>query len=254
MTWLSPAARSAASEPSLATLLDSWSIVGLSLLRSLVSSQGPFPPPALPGLDGTTGPSAICPGRPRSSRTRRCRAPPRHSGRLPLLRVGSSPVRAATTTPAGSPAARLVRFAGDGGLPRHCGGRLPRRLFGACSMFARAAARTVRCPSERGVSWSASDHSSPPDPPQVLPAGTRAAGWDRPTDPTHLQGAHNAPTESFFGSLETELVHRTPFPTREAAKRAIFEYVEAFYNRRRRHSGLGFLTPAQAYAQMARAA
>jgi putative transposase len=64
----------------------------------------------------------------------------------------------------------------------------------------------------------------------------------------------NAPMESFFGSLKTELVHRTAFPTRQAAKRAIFEYVEAFYNRRRRHSGLGFLTPAQAYEQMARAA
>jgi transposase InsO family protein len=64
----------------------------------------------------------------------------------------------------------------------------------------------------------------------------------------------NAPMESFFGSLKSELVHRTSFPTREAAKRAIFEYVEAFYNRRRRHSGLGFLTPAQAYAQMAKAA
>ena len=64
----------------------------------------------------------------------------------------------------------------------------------------------------------------------------------------------NAPMESFFGTLKTELVYRTSFPTREAAKRAIFEYVEAFYNRRRRHSGLGFLTPAQAYSQMARAA
>jgi putative transposase len=62
----------------------------------------------------------------------------------------------------------------------------------------------------------------------------------------------NAPMASFFGRLKTELVHRTTFPTREAARRAILEYVEAF--RRRRHSGLGFLTPAQAYAQMARAA
>ena len=44
----------------------------------------------------------------------------------------------------------------------------------------------------------------------------------------------NAPMESFFGSLKTELVHRASFPTREAAKRAIFEYVEVFYNRRRR--------------------
>ena len=64
----------------------------------------------------------------------------------------------------------------------------------------------------------------------------------------------NAPMESFFGSLKTELVHRTAFPTREAARRAIFGYVEGFYNRRRRHSALGFLTPARAYEQMARAA
>jgi putative transposase len=60
--------------------------------------------------------------------------------------------------------------------------------------------------------------------------------------------------ESFFGSLKTELVHRAAFPTREAAKRAVFEYVESFYNRRRRHSALGFLTPAQAHEQMAGAA
>jgi putative transposase len=35
--------------------------------------------------------------------------------------------------------------------------------------------------------------------------------------------------ESFFGSLKTELVHRTTFSTREAARRAIFEYIETFY-------------------------
>jgi putative transposase len=64
----------------------------------------------------------------------------------------------------------------------------------------------------------------------------------------------NAPMESFFGTLKNELVYRTSFPTRETARRAIFEYIEAFYNRQRRHSGLGFLTPAQAYEQMARAA
>ena len=64
----------------------------------------------------------------------------------------------------------------------------------------------------------------------------------------------NAPMESFFGSLKNELVHRTSFPTRQAARRALFEYIEIFYNRRRRHSGLGYLTPARAYEQMARAA
>jgi transposase InsO family protein len=63
----------------------------------------------------------------------------------------------------------------------------------------------------------------------------------------------NAPIESLFGSLKNELVHRTAFPTRQATRRAIFEHVETFYDRRRRHSALGFLTRAQAYAQMARA-
>ena len=64
----------------------------------------------------------------------------------------------------------------------------------------------------------------------------------------------NAPMESSFGTLKTELVHRTTFPTREAARRAIFGYVETFYDRRRRHSGLGFMTPAQACKRMARPA
>jgi putative transposase len=60
--------------------------------------------------------------------------------------------------------------------------------------------------------------------------------------------------ESFFGSMKNELVHRTSFPTKEAARRALFEYIEIFYNRRRRHSGVGYLTPARAYEQMAKAA
>jgi putative transposase len=64
----------------------------------------------------------------------------------------------------------------------------------------------------------------------------------------------DAPMESSFGGLKDELVHRASFPTREAARRAIFDHIEIFYNRRRRHSRLGFLTPAQAHAQMARAA
>ncbi len=54
----------------------------------------------------------------------------------------------------------------------------------------------------------------------------------------------NAPMESFFGSLKTELVHRTRFGTRVEAKAALFEYIEIFYNRRRRHSSIGYRTPA----------
>src|SRR3954469_14918066 len=48
----------------------------------------------------------------------------------------------------------------------------------------------------------------------------------------------NAPMESFFSSLKTELVHRTRFRTRREAKAALFEYIEIFYNKRRRHSGV----------------
>ena len=60
----------------------------------------------------------------------------------------------------------------------------------------------------------------------------------------------NAPMESFFGSLKTELVHRTRFSTRREAKAALFEYIEIFYNQRRRHSSIGYRTPAQARRDM----
>ena len=54
----------------------------------------------------------------------------------------------------------------------------------------------------------------------------------------------------FFGSLKTELVHRTRFSTRREAKAALFEYIEIFYNQRRRHSSIGYRTPAQARRDM----
>jgi putative transposase len=60
----------------------------------------------------------------------------------------------------------------------------------------------------------------------------------------------NAPMESFFSSMKTELVHRTQFRTRREAKAALFEYIEIFYNRKRRHSGIGYRTPAQTNAEM----
>ena len=55
----------------------------------------------------------------------------------------------------------------------------------------------------------------------------------------------NAPVESFFASLKRELVHDESYTTREQARASIFEYVEAFYNRVRRHSSLGFLSPEE---------
>jgi len=63
----------------------------------------------------------------------------------------------------------------------------------------------------------------------------------------------NAPMESFFGSSKTELVHRTQFASRRDAKAALFEYIAIFYNRRRRHSSIGYGTPEQARIDMTRA-
>jgi putative transposase len=54
----------------------------------------------------------------------------------------------------------------------------------------------------------------------------------------------NAISESFVASLKTELLHRHRFVGREAARTAIFDYIEGFYNRVRRHSSLGYLSPA----------
>ena len=54
----------------------------------------------------------------------------------------------------------------------------------------------------------------------------------------------NAISESFVASLKTELLHEYSLRTRAAARRAIFDYIEAFYNRQRRHSSLGYLSPS----------
>jgi putative transposase len=53
----------------------------------------------------------------------------------------------------------------------------------------------------------------------------------------------NAVAESFFATLKTELVNEADYATRAQARTSIFEYLEIFYNRRRRHSSLGYLSP-----------
>jgi putative transposase len=55
----------------------------------------------------------------------------------------------------------------------------------------------------------------------------------------------NAVLESFHASLKKDLIHRRSWPTKTEARTAVFEYVEAFYNRRRRHSTLGMLSPLE---------
>jgi hypothetical protein len=53
----------------------------------------------------------------------------------------------------------------------------------------------------------------------------------------------NAAIESFHASLKKDLIHRRSWPTKTEARTAVFEYIESFYNRRRRHSRLGMLSP-----------
>jgi putative transposase len=55
----------------------------------------------------------------------------------------------------------------------------------------------------------------------------------------------NAVVESTFGSLKRELVHHERYATREEARASVFEYIEVFYNRVRRHSTLGYVAPAE---------
>ena len=61
----------------------------------------------------------------------------------------------------------------------------------------------------------------------------------------------NACIESFFGTLKRELVYHRRYATRDDATRDIFEYIEVFYNRQRRHSTLGYHSPAEFEARTA---
>ena len=73
----------------------------------------------------------------------------------------------------------------------------------------------------------------------ILSMSRKANCWD------------NAVAESFFGSIKRELLTRGVWKTREAARSAIFNYIEAWYNTRRRHSTLGYESPASFEARKA---
>jgi putative transposase len=55
----------------------------------------------------------------------------------------------------------------------------------------------------------------------------------------------NAPMESFFHTLKTELVHHREYQTHAEAKLDVFAYIEGFYNRTRLHSAIGYIAPIQ---------
>jgi putative transposase len=59
----------------------------------------------------------------------------------------------------------------------------------------------------------------------------------------------NSVAESFFATLQTELLDRSTWPSRDQLANAVFAFIEGFYNPRRRHSTLGYLSPADYEAQ-----
>jgi transposase InsO family protein len=99
--------------------------------------------------------------------------------------------------------------------------------------------------SDRGCQYTSSDYRRALDRLGVEVSMSRKGNcWD------------NAVAESFFATLKTELVYRRTWSSRAELREAVFEYIEAFYNRRRLHSSLGYKTPAQVETEyrLARAA
>ncbi len=86
--------------------------------------------------------------------------------------------------------------------------------------------------SDRGSQYASADYRRALDDNNIVCSMSRKGNcWD------------NAVVESFFATLKKELIHRKPWATVRAARRAIVEYVEVFYNRKRKHSTLGYCSP-----------
>jgi len=88
--------------------------------------------------------------------------------------------------------------------------------------------------SDRGSQYASGDYQNVVASSGMTPSMSRKGNcWD------------NAPMESFFHTLKTELVHHRIYTTKEEAKRDLFQYIEGFYNRHRIHSAINYLTPDQ---------
>jgi transposase InsO family protein len=97
--------------------------------------------------------------------------------------------------------------------------------------------------SDRGVQYACSDYQDALGTAGITPSMSRRGN-----------ALDNAPMESFFHTLKTELVHHRIYATRDQARRDLFAYVEGFYNRQRLHSSLGDRTPAEAEQRAANVA
>jgi putative transposase len=88
--------------------------------------------------------------------------------------------------------------------------------------------------SDRGVQYACDDYRQVLTDAEMVASMSRKANcWD------------NAVVESFFSTLKNELVYRRRFTSHDDARTALFEYIEGFYNRTRRHSTLGYLSPME---------
>ena len=88
--------------------------------------------------------------------------------------------------------------------------------------------------SDRGSQYASGDYQNSLTASGMTPSMSRKANcWD------------NAPMESFFHTLKTELVHHRHYATREEAKTDLFHYIEGYYNRQRIHSAINYMTPVQ---------
>ena len=86
--------------------------------------------------------------------------------------------------------------------------------------------------SDRGVQYASEDYQHLLGRHEMRPSMSgRGDCWD------------NAPKESFWSTIKTELIHHENYATREQARQSIFEYIETFYNRTRLHSSLGYRSP-----------
>ena len=77
------------------------------------------------------------------------------------------------------------------------------------------------------------------------PAWTSVTGWTGASVGRIGSWLDNAVAESFFATLKKELVRRRSWPNRRELQSAVFDYIESFYNRERRHSTLGYLSPRE---------
>lgn len=88
--------------------------------------------------------------------------------------------------------------------------------------------------SDRGVQYACSDYQKVITKAGMRPSMSRKGDcWD------------NSVAESFFSTLKKEMIYHVKYETRDEARRDIFEYIEVFYNRKRMHSYLGYLSPAE---------